>query len=189
MPLKNNSLVYGSIAKLFHWLMAILIIGLIIIGLIMADMDTSPDKLKLIGNHKAIGIIVLFLAVLRLVWKMRNQSPLMPNSLKQWQMKAAKGAHLLLYFFMFAMPLSGWAMSSAAGYPVSVFGLFTMPSLIEPSNELREFFGEMHEIMAFGLIATITLHVGAALQHHFIYKDNILRRMLPYGRLKDDTHA
>jgi cytochrome b561 len=189
MPLKNNSLVYGSITKLLHWLMAVLIIGLIIIGLIMADMDTSPDKLKLIGNHKAIGIIVLFLAALRLVWKLRNQSPLMPNSLKQWQKKAATGAHLLLYFFMFAMPLSGWAMSSAAGYPVSVFGLFTMPDLIGPSQDLRGFFKEAHALMAWGLMATIALHAGAALLHHFIYKDNILRRMLPYGKLKDDSYA
>jgi cytochrome b561 len=185
MQLRNTTLIYGSIAKMFHWLMFVLIAGLIAVGLIMADMETSPDKLKLIGMHKAIGIIVLFLAALRLGWKMCNTSPLMPSSLKAWQLKAAKAAHLLLYFFMIAMPLSGWAMSSAAGYPVSVFGLFIMPNLVDPSQELREVFGETHEIMAWGLMATIALHVGAALQHHFIYKDNILRRMLPFAKLKD----
>lgn len=186
MCFKNTLQTYGVIAKGFHWLMAILIITMIAVGLIMADMENTPDKFKLVGLHKAIGIIVLFLAALRFGWKIINISPALPDSMSKIMKLGANLSHYALYALMFAMPLTGWLMSSAAGFPVSVFGLFVMPNLIAPNKEFGHFMRELHEIFAWTLVGLITLHVSAALLHHFYYKDNILRRMLPNFRGKNE---
>lgn len=187
MCLKNTLQTYGVIAKCFHWLMAILIITMIAVGLTMADMKNTPDKFKLIGLHKEVGITVLFLACLRLGWKILDTSPLLPNSLSTAAKLGAKLAHFGLYALMFAMPITGWLMSSAAGIPVSMFGLFLMPNLIAPDKELGHFVRGLHETLAWVLIGLITLHVLAALLHHFYYKDNILKRMLPNFRGKNNV--
>ncbi len=179
MCFKNTLQTYGVIAKAFHWLMAIFIITLLAVGLIMADMENSPDKFKLYGMHKAFGIIVLFLVVLRLGWKVLDVSPLLPASISKVAQLGAKVVHLGLYILMFAMPITGWLMSSAAGFPVSIFGLFTIPNLVAPDKEFGKNMNELHEALAWILIVLITLHVLAALLHHFYYRDNILRRMLP----------
>ena len=189
MALRNDNMKYGSMAKCLHWLIGVMIIALIIVGLVLDEMEASPDKLKLVGLHKSFGITVLSLAVIRIVWKLQNVSPLLPFHMSGLQKMAAKAGHALLYFFMFAMPLSGWAMSSAAGYSVSVFGWFTMPNLMEPDQELRKFFREAHELLAWGLIAVLAAHVGAALLHHIYYKDNVLLRMLPYAKLRKDGYT
>ncbi len=187
MCLRNSQQSYGIIAKSFHWLMAILIIGLLAVGLIMADMENSPDKFKLIGLHKEFGLVVLFLACARLGWKILDVSPLLPDNLGKFAKLGAKTAHCLLYILMFAMPLTGWLMSSAAGFPVSMFGLFLMPNLIAPDKQFGHDMGEVHENLAWVLIVLITLHVLAALLHHFYYKDNILRRMLPNFKGKSNV--
>ncbi len=187
MCFKNTLQTYGVVAKTFHWLMAILIIALLIVGLIMADMENSPDKFKLIGLHKEIGITVLFLATLRLGWKVLDVSPLLPSSIGKMAQLGAKAAHLGLYVFMFAMPITGWLMSSAAGFPVSMFGFFIMPNLVAPDKKFAHDMNELHETLAWILIVLIVLHVIAALLHHFYYKDNILRRMLPNFRGKNNA--
>lgn len=189
MALRNNTLKYGSIAKAFHWLLAVLISGQLTVGLIMYWMSPSPTKLTLFGWHKSVGMTILLLAGLRLSWKLMNASPLLPYSMKPWERLAARAAHGLLYFFMLAMPLSGWAMSSAAGYAVSVYGWFTLPALMAPSPALKDFFVQAHWWMAWGLIGVIALHVMAALLHHFYYKDNVLLRMLPYGKLRKEGYS
>lgn len=183
MQWRNTDERYGAIAKLFHWLIGLGIIGMLCVGLYMVGMPMSPDKFKVYGLHKAIGATILFLVVLRVLWRFSNPVPLLPSDMPRWQAWGAHLSHLALYGLMFAIPLTGWAMSSAAGFPVSVFGLFTLPNLVAPDNELREFFGEAHEWLAYGLIAVLLAHVGAALEHHFIRKDTILRRMLPFTAL------
>jgi cytochrome b561 len=177
--IKNSKENYGIIAISFHWIMAILIISIIAVGFYMSSMENSPDKFKFYGLHKSFGGLILGLVIFRLSWKLVNTAPELPLNMKSWEKIAAKSGHLALYFFMFAMPLSGWLMSSAAGFPVSFFGLFTLPNLVGPDNELRRFFGEAHEIMAFALIGVIAVHFMAALQHHFLKKDTVLTRMLP----------
>ena len=179
MCFKNTLQTYGVVAKIFHWLMAVLIVALLAVGLIMEDMENSPDKFKLIGLHKEFGIVVLTLAALRLGWKVLDVSPLLPESIGKMAQLGAKLLHLSLYALMFAMPITGWLMSSAAGFPVAMFGLFTMPNLVEPDKEFRHDMGELHETLAWVLIALIVLHLLAALLHHFYYKDNVLTRMLP----------
>jgi len=182
MPLRNTKQAYGSVAKMFHWFMAFIIIGLLAVGLIMTDMPVSPDKFKIYGLHKSFGITVLTLAVLRISWKIMNDQPVLPDMLKAWEKFLAHVGHGLLYVLMFSMPLSGWAMSSAAGLPVSVFGLFTLPNLVMPDRALKVTFMEVHETLAWVLIVMIVLHVLAALLHHYHYKNNVLRRMLPFTK-------
>lgn len=189
MALQNNTIKYGTVAKMLHWVMAILIIAMLVMGLIINDMSPSLDKLKLIGLHKSTGIVLLGLVMIRVIWKYINVAPLLPYKLKKLEKMAAYLAHALLYMGMFAMPLSGWAMSSAAGYKVSVFGWFTLPALMTPDKQMRIFFSQSHQYIAWGLIIMLALHVMAALLHHFYHRNNILLRMLPYGRLRQDIHT
>lgn len=179
MQWKNKPEAYGTIAKSFHWGMAALIIGMLALGLYMTGLPFSPDKLQLYGIHKAVGATILFLVALRLVWRLLNTVPPLPATLPAWQKWGAHLSHFGLYGLMFAMPLTGWLLSSAAGFPVSVFGLFTLPNLVAPDPQLRELFEGAHEILANLLILLIVAHFGAALKHHVIDKDNILKRMLP----------
>lgn len=176
MRIKNNTEHYGLIAKILHWVVALLIIGLLVLGLYMVRLPISLGKLKLYGWHKEFGLLVLALAMMRVTWRLINITPsLNLPSFEKW---AARIVHWAFYGFMFAMPLSGWAITSAAGLPPSFFGLFTLPNLVAPNEELRELFETMHEWIGYGLIATIVLHTAAALKHHFIDKDDTLRRMI-----------
>lgn len=183
MPLKNTPDRYGFVTKMFHWIMAILIIMMLVMGLVMEDIEVLADKLWVYNLHKSLGVTILALATLRVIWHLISKTPAFVGGLKDWEKCAAKAVHYFLYFAMFAMPLSGWLMSSAGGRPVSVFGLFTLPDLIEASKDMRHLTGDVHEYIAYALIAAIGAHFGAALKHHFIAKDRTLRRMLPFGVL------
>ena len=176
MPIKNTKTRFGLITISLHWIMAILIIGLLALGLYMVALPISIQKLKLYGWHKELGFLVLFLVIFRITWRLGN---LMPELELPWLEKiAARSMHWALYIFMFAMPLTGWLITSAAALPVSFFGLFTVPNLIAPNEQYRVLFELFHEYLGYALIAAISLHTAAALKHHFINKDTILRRML-----------
>jgi cytochrome b561 len=175
MRIKNDEYHYGLVAIIFHWLIAILIIGLLSVGLYMINLPIGIQKLKLYGWHKEFGILVLGLVILRVMWRLTNATPVL--NLPWYERIGARLAHFALYILMLAMPLSGWLMSSAAGLSPSFFGLFTLPNLVAPNEELRELFAWAHEWLAYGLIAIIVVHTLAALKHHFIDKDDILRRM------------
>jgi len=179
MKVKNTLERYGAVTMIFHWMMAILIIGLIGLGLYMVELPINLKKLKLYGWHKEYGILVFMLAIMRIIWRFGNPTPLLPNHMKSWEKLAAHGAHYAFYGFMFALPLTGWMMSSATGLPVSFFGLFVLPDLVAANEQWQQLLIEIHKWLGYGLIATIVGHMGAALQHHYYYKDDILRRMLP----------
>lgn len=179
MPVHNTEHSYGSASKFFHWLIGLMIIGLLGVGIWMTDLENGPFKFQVYGIHKAMGIIVLTLATLRLLWRLRQVTPLLPESTSLWQKKASQYAHVALYVVMFMMPLSGWAMSNAAGYQVSVFGLFTMPNIVSANPKMRTLFGNIHTACGYAAIGLVALHVGAALQHHFLKRDDVLKRMLP----------
>lgn len=181
MALKNASDSYGSLTKIFHWVVALLIITLLIVGNVMTDMENSPTKFEIYGIHKSTGILVLMLACMRLLWRLINVEPT-HGHLARWQKFASYAVHYALYACMFLMPLSGWAMSSAAGRPVNFYGLFTLPDLVAPDKELAKILNERHEFIGWTIVALLAAHVGAALLHHFYYKDNILKRMLPSGK-------
>lgn len=177
MLFKNTESAYGIIAQLIHWLMFLMLAGMVTAGFIMDGLD-GPTKIQVIGLHKATGITILTLATLRLFWRVLNPTPRLPLHMPGYQKFAAHAGHWTLYALMFFLPLTGWLMSSAAGFPVSVFGLFTMPDMIEANREMRHFFEDLHETGVIVFLVVAVGHIGAALVHHFYYKDNILKRML-----------
>jgi cytochrome b561 len=176
MHLKNTQSHFGLVSILLHWSMAILIIGMLALGLYMVPLPIGLEKLKLYGWHKEVGFIVLALTLFRFFWRMSNITPHL--SLPFWEVLAARAMHWAFYGLMFAMPISGWLITSAAGLPASFFGVFTLPNLIGPDEASRHLFQWVHEWLGYGLIAAIMLHASAALKHHFINKDDILRRMI-----------
>lgn len=177
MQLKNTENKFGLIAIALHWVMAIMIIGLLIVGLYMVLLPVSPQKLKLFRWHKEYGLLILFLVMLRLGWRFANILPTFPNYLPWWQKLAALSAHYAFYVFMITIPITGWLMSSATGFPVSFFGWFVLPDLVAPNENLRVLLVAIHKWFGYGLIVVIGMHVGATLQHYVIHKDNILRRI------------
>lgn len=187
MRARNTHNAYGVVAKTFHWVMFLLIAGMVAVGFIMTGMAISPDKFKLYGLHKSTGIAVLMLASLRLAWKTANVAPILPDSLHRLEKLLAHAGHGALYALMFAMPLTGWLMSSAAGLPVSFYGLFTLPDLVAPDMKLKALMIDAHFYLAWTLIVMVSLHVLAALLHHFYYRNNVLRRMLPF--MKEEKYA
>lgn len=176
MQIKNSKNDYGVIAIILHWVMAILLIALLGFGIYMVDLPVGLEKLKLYGWHKEYGLLALFLVISRLSWRLGNILPRLDIPL--WEIITARTVHWIFYAFMFAVPITGWLITSAAGLPASFFGLFVLPNLIAPNPHLVESFEAIHKWLSYGLIATLCLHVCAALKHHFIDKDNVLRRML-----------
>lgn len=178
IKLSNTNIRYGWIAMIFHWGMALLIIGMLGVGLYMAELPLGMLKFTLYKWHKQCGMIVLILAAFRLGWRWASVIPRLPTHMTKWQQLAAHGAHYALYFFMFANPLTGWMLSSAAGISVSFFGV-VLPDFIMPNEGMHRLLSTVHAGLAYGLIVTLCAHMGAAFYHHFFYKDDILRRMLP----------
>jgi cytochrome b561 len=176
MQIKNSISQFGIVAIILHWLLAVLIIGLLAVGLIMVKMPISLEKLKFFGWHKEYGMLALLLAVARSMWRITTITPAL--NIPWWEVFAARSVHYAFYFFMFAMPITGWYITSAAGLPVSFFGWFVLPDLTPPDLSLMKQFEHLHRWLGYALIVTICMHTAAALKHHFIDKDDILRRML-----------
>lgn len=175
--IKNTETRFGIIAILLHWIMAILIVGLLALGLYMTNIPISVQKLKLYGWHKEFGILALMLLIVRLTWRLRNTTPSL-NGLRRWETIAARVVHGAFYILMLVLPISGWLITSAAGLPVSFFGWFLLPNLIDANTTQRLLFTEIHEWLSYALIAVFCMHVSAALKHYFINKDTIMQRML-----------
>jgi len=170
---------YNRLQITLHWLMALMIIGGLVMGLVIEDMPLSPLKLKMLSWHKWNGITVLWLALLRLGVRHLSGAPGLPASMPGWQKLAAEWGHRMLYLLMLLIPLSGWLMSSAKGFPVKYFGVLPLPDFVSPDKALAELIKPWHEIAAFGLAALVALHVAAALKHQFIDRDGLLDRMRP----------
>jgi cytochrome b561 len=173
---------YGAIAIVFHWSMALIVIGLAALGLYMVtlpDVGFNTKKIMLILYHKELGLLVLVLLATRLAWRVTQILPQLVAHLPDWQQIAARFAHLSFYALIFALPMTGWLMSSAAGIPVSFFGLFTLPDFLPRDDYLFQRLIDSHKWLGYVLILFIFVHVGAALRHHFVFKDDTLRRMLP----------
>jgi cytochrome b561 len=181
MSFKNTESRYGSVSKFFHWGMAVIVIGLLAAGIIMGDLEKGPLQSQVYALHKSFGISVLALVICRLCWNYINQRPQALATAKAWEKKLAKGLYGVLYLLMILMPLTGWLMSSFKTYSVSVFGVVTLPDLVAPDKELGSLFREFHEILGWTMTGIVGLHILAALKHHFVDKDETLRRMLPHG--------
>ena len=177
--IKSTSDSYGFLAKAFHWIIALMIIGMIAVGFVMTAMEPAPTKFFIYGLHKATGIVILALVFLRLMWRLYNPSPQLPLELTSWHRRMGKLSPIVLYFLLFLMPISGYILSEAGGYPISVYGLFIVPNFVEKNSEISKIASLIHEYGAFVFIGILVLHLSAALYHHFVLKNNVLQRMLP----------
>lgn len=161
-----------------HWVMALALAANFVLGLTMSDLPTSPQKLQFYSWHKWAGITLLGLVTLRLIWRGLASPPaLLPAPL--WQLRAARLSHVLMYVLMFAIPLSGWLMSSAAGFTVNYLGVFPLPNLVGKDKALFELLKETHQILNFTLLGFVVIHILAALKHQFRDRDATLSRMMP----------
>lgn len=176
MHLANTEDEYGLVARIFHWVIAVLIIGLLPVGLGMGAMENSPLKFQIFAMHKSFGLLVFFLGLARIVWKLISPPPDHLETHARWEVTLAAAAHFWLYACIIGMPLSGWLMSNAGEFPVPFFGL-QMPALIGKDEKLGELFGEVHEILGFTLLFVLGLHIAGALKHHVMDKDDTLKRM------------
>jgi len=181
MPLRNTAEHYGALAKLLHWSIVILIIVQYFLAESADELPDGIEKLQILSRHKSIGMLVLLLAVARILWKLANKglpTPAGTGLLK----KAAAAGHGLLYLLILLQPISGWAMSSAANFPVTFFGWFQFPAIVATNHALHETLADVHEALFYVLATVAVLHMVAALYHHFIVKDDVLRRMSPFRR-------
>jgi cytochrome b561 len=178
MQLRNSTQHYGHLTILIHWLMALLIISLLVVGFYMTDLPKGDDKWALYGLHKATGFIVLLLALFRWYWMLSSPKVAPQSSYTRLDIKAALASKWLLMVLLLLMPLSGFLMSATAGRSLSVFGLFEVPKLMEADRALAGFFNQAHSYIGWTLTVVVTLHFVFVLKHHFIRKDATLTRML-----------
>ena len=182
MTLRNTTGRWGHVSQFLHWLIVVLLIVQVTLANLADDLPLGMKKLAMLARHKSVGITILGLAIVRLLWRWVNPTPSLPDTLKPYERVLANFTHAALYILLFAMPLSGWMMSSARGFPVSWFGFFQLPDLVPKNKALYDAFLETHEALAWALGTIVFLHVVAALKHHFMLKDDVLKRMLPFTK-------
>ena len=181
-----TALRYTSLAIVLHWLLALALLGSFSVGLYMADLPVSPARLKLYNWHKWAGVTILALSALRLIWRLTHTPP-EDLPMPAWQQRTAHLTHQAMYLLFFAVPLVGWAYSSAAGFPVVWFGVLPLPDFVTPDKALADAIKPVHGALAWALAALAALHVAGALKHHFIDRDGLIARILPVRRLATHT--
>jgi cytochrome b561 len=180
MPSRELPTRYGVVAQTFHWLIAALIVTQFTLAYLADDLPLGIHKLALLARHKSFGMTVLMLAILRLLWRLKNPPPSLPPGMTPLERSLARATHIAFYVLLFAMPLTGWLMSSAKNYSVSWFGVFTWPNLIAKNETAFNLLRSTHHLLSYALFAIAVLHVLAAFKHHFWNKDSVLLRMLPF---------
>jgi cytochrome b561 len=179
--LRNDSASWGGPAKAFHWAMALLILAQIALGLTAANWHLSPTQIRLFFWHKSIGMLILALLALRLAWRLANPTPALPAGTPAWERAAARGGHALLYALMLALPVTGWIVNSAANIPFRIFYVVPLPALVAPDKALADSMALVHRGLFVLLALVLIAHIGAALRHHFVKRNDVLVRMLPWG--------
>ncbi len=195
MAVRNSELRYGSVAMTLHWLIAAFLIVNLALGLYMADLPKSdPDRFFLFQTHKSVGLTVLVLSLLRVGWRLINPIPPLPREMGTLMRIAARATHTLLYVLIIAIPLAGWALvsSSPLGLPTPYFGLFNWPNIpfladLPRAEKMHNLglFAETHELLAWGAIVLIALHLTGALYHQWMRRDDVMKRMLPGTKVND----
>jgi cytochrome b561 len=177
--LRNTADSWGAPAKLFHWVMAALILTQIALGLMAANWRVSPTKLELFFWHKSTGMLILALVALRLLWRIVNHAPELP-AMAPWERAGAHLSHLLLYALMIALPVTGWIVSSASNVPFRIFWLIPLPAIVAPDESTADLAALVHGGLFALLALVLVAHIGAALRHHYVKRDTVLTRMLPW---------
>ena len=172
---------YNATSIALHWLLAVAIVANFSLGVYMHELPISPWQLKLYNWHKWAGITILAFSALRLLWRLLHPPPA-DVPMPPWQRRLAHAVHRALYGLFFAVPLAGWAYSSAAGFPVVVFGVLPLPDWVPVSPMLAKVLKGMHELLASALGLLVLLHVAAALKHHLVDRDGLLHRIRPMWR-------
>lgn len=172
---------YTATAIALHWLLAAAIAASLCVGLFMTELQNSPLKLRLYNWHKWAGVTILALSVLRLAWRLTHRPPPEPESMPAWQRRAATIVHRSMYALFVAVPLAGWAYSSAAGFPVVLFGVLPLPDFVCADKALAEAIKPLHWSLAYVLAALVLLHVAAAIKHQAVDRDELLARMWPWS--------
>ncbi len=176
-PRSINSSRYTHTAIALHWLLALMILTSLSVGVYMADLPLGVQRLKLYNWHKWAGVTILALSAARLLWRLTHRPPA-DLPMPAWQAKVAHGLHGAMYALFFIVPLTGWAYSSAAGFPIVWFGVLPLPSFVpEGDKALAEAIKPLHMIAAFTLATLVLAHIGAALKHQWIDRDRLLARM------------
>ncbi len=175
---------YHAVAIVLHWLLALMITASFSLGLYMTDLPLSPMRLKLYNWHKWAGVTILALSALRLLWRLGHPPPALPaavaTAMAPWQLILFRATHRLMYLLFFAVPLAGWAHSSAMGFPVIWFGVLPLPDFVPVDRAFAEaVLKPLHAGCAFSLAAAVLLHVGAVLKHQLIDRADLLARMWP----------
>lgn len=178
MRLRNNAQTYGLAARAFHWSVALLVFILLPLGWYMHDLPLGLARYRYVEWHKSLGLLLLILMLGRSLWRAFNPPPQLPDTLPRWELLAAKLTHWALYGALFLQVSAGMALVWAANSPLLFFGWFAVPSPIDADKPLRHLMEEAHELLAFVIVLLLLMHIGAALRHHFILKNDILRRML-----------
>ncbi len=180
MPARNTADRWGWVSQTLHWLIALMILALVVVGFILDELPKSPKSFWVFDLHKSAGLTVLALMALRVLWRLYAGAPAPVPGTPPWQERVARITHWGIYITAFAMPLSGWLYDSASGLrALTWFGLFEVPKLAPPDPDLRGFAHEAHEVGVWVLLALVAAHAGAALWHHLIRRDRTLLRMLP----------
>ena len=186
---RNGARRYGGVAMTLHWTIAAAILFMFWLGPYMADLPVEdPWQFPLFQLHKSIGLTILVLSLLRLGWRLANPVPDLPHHMTRWERIAARSVHRLFYVLMVAVPFMGWATVSAAplAVPTMWFGVFEWPDLPVlgdlPRAQKQMIEGPLedtHGFLAFLMLGLVILHIAAALKHHFLDRDNVLKHMLP----------
>lgn len=172
-----------------HWLIAVLVLGMAILGLFMTELPNNPTKVKVYALHKSIGLSVLALVGARLLWRLFHRPPAPVPGMPRWQHVAAVGTHWAMYALLFAIPVSGWAYNSAANFPLQWFGLFNLPGLVAADLDAKPFWKAVHWWSFCALAALVAVHAAAALKHHYLDRDATLERMLPRFARRESPKA
>jgi cytochrome b561 len=173
---------YGAVSKTLHWLIVIGIVVQYLLAEAQGDERGAAGAMTPMDWHVSVGVTLLALALVRLLWSATNTTPQLPASMRRFERLLATGGHIALYALLFAIPISGWLLTSVEGEPLRIFGWFDLPALVPAGTEEREHLvEEVHEILFNALFAIAVLHVLAGLKHQFIDRDGVLKRMLPGG--------
>jgi cytochrome b561 len=178
MTAGNTARAWGSVARAFHWIVAALIFVQFTLGWVADEWHRSPTKVDLFVWHKSTGILILTIVVLRLAWRAATRTPEPPAESSRIERIAAAASHALLYVTMIGLPMSGWVINSAANFPLKLFWLVPLPAITAPSKAVQHLAEEVHETLGWTLAALVTIHVAAALRHHFVKRNDVLTRML-----------